>query len=102
MLLCIQISNPDEFDVMVPIPVGRVSIRPFGSDGAFYSVALKRGRSPLKKFEENGTLSASKMLEEFRTEVKKSVMQFRGEYQNESLWQRQNAHPCVPTSPNPF
>ncbi|KAM9345013.1 cyclic GMP-AMP synthase [Symphorus nematophorus] len=69
----LKISNPDEFDVMLPIPVDRVSIEPFGEDGAFYSVALKRGNSPLKKFEEKDTLSASKMLKEFREEVKKSV-----------------------------
>lgn len=81
MFLCIQISNPDEFDVMLPIPVDRVDIKPFGEDGAFYSVALKRGRSPLQKFQEDSTLSASKMLQEFRDEVKKSVKGFEGECQ---------------------
>ncbi|XP_070833966.1 cyclic GMP-AMP synthase [Chaetodon trifascialis] len=69
----LKICNPDEFDVMLPIPVDRVNVRPYGNDGAFYSVALKRGNSPLEKFQENGVLSASKMLDEFRTEVKKSV-----------------------------
>lgn len=83
MFLCIQISNPDEFDVMLPIPVDRVTIEPFKDDGAFYSVGLKRGKSPLQKFQETATLSASKMLEEFREEVKKSVKEFKGEYQNE-------------------
>ncbi|XP_033469381.1 cyclic GMP-AMP synthase [Epinephelus lanceolatus] len=72
----LKISNPDEFDVMLPIPVDRVNIRPFGEDGAFYSVELKRGNSPLKKFGEIGTLSASEMLKEFRDEVKKCVKQF--------------------------
>ncbi|XP_019118291.2 cyclic GMP-AMP synthase [Larimichthys crocea] len=72
----LKISNPDEFDVMLPIPVGRVDIKLFGEDGAFYSVALKRGRSPLQKFQEDSTLSASKMLQEFRDEVKKSVKRF--------------------------
>ncbi|TKS85873.1 Cyclic GMP-AMP synthase [Collichthys lucidus] len=72
----LKISNPDEFDVMLPIPVDRVDIKPFGEDGAFYSVALKRGRSPLQKFQEDSTLSASKMLKEFRDEVKKSVKGF--------------------------
>ncbi|XP_076598410.1 uncharacterized protein cgasa [Chaetodon auriga] len=71
----LKICNPDEFDVMLPFPVDRVDIRPYGNDGAFYSVALKRGKSPLEKFQENGVLSASKMLNEFRTEVKKSVAQ---------------------------
>lgn len=95
VFLCIQISNPDEFDVMLPIPVGRVKVSPFGSDGAFYSVALKRGRSPLQKFEENGTLSGSKMLNEFRAEVKKSVKQCKGEYQNESLWLAETKSPAI-------
>lgn len=82
LFLCIQISNPDEFDVMVPIPVDRVNIEQFGQDGAFYSVELKRGNSPLQKFQENNTLSASEMLDEFREEVKKCVKPFKGDYQN--------------------
>ncbi|KAM6915808.1 cyclic GMP-AMP synthase [Xenentodon cancila] len=69
----LKISNPDEFDVMLPIPVDRVNIEPFGDDGAFYSVRLKRGVSPLQKFEANSILSATKMLEEFRKEVKKCL-----------------------------
>lgn len=62
---------------MLPVPVDRVNVTPFGDDGAFYSVALKRGKSPLQKFETTGgTLSASEMLKEFRDEVMKSVKQF--------------------------
>ena len=85
MFLCIQISNPDEFDVMLPIPVERVDIEPFGIDGAFYSVALKRGKSPLTKFQqeregETSILSASDMLKEFREEVTKCVKTFKGKY----------------------
>lgn len=87
MCLCTQIANPDEFDVMIAIPVGRVNIEPFGDDGAFYRVALKRGNSPLKKFQEKDTLSASEMLQEFREEVKKSVKEFTGGDQNDTLWQ---------------
>lgn len=82
LFLCIQISNPDEFDVMVPIRVDRVNTEQFGEDGAFYSVELKRGNSPLQKFQENYTLSASEMLDEFREEVKKCVKPFKGDYQN--------------------
>lgn len=81
MFLCTQISNPDEFDVMLPIPVDRVNVHPFGEDGAFYSVELKRGNSPLKKFGETGALSASEMLKEFRDEVKKCVKQYESEQQ---------------------
>ncbi|KAL3971799.1 polymeric immunoglobulin receptor [Sarotherodon galilaeus] len=62
----LKICNPDEFDVMLPILVDRVKLEPFGNDGAFYSVELKQ----------NGILSATKMLNEFREEVKKCVKNF--------------------------
>lgn len=77
-----QICNPDEFDVMLPILVKRVKLEPFGNDGAFYSVGLKRGQKNLERFLENGILSATKMLNEFREEVKKCVKNFTGEYQS--------------------
>ena len=67
---------------MLPMLVNRANVEPFGKDGAFYSVGLKRGNSPLKKFQENNTLSASDMLKEFRDEVKKCVKGFTGERQN--------------------
>ncbi|XP_042358679.1 cyclic GMP-AMP synthase [Plectropomus leopardus] len=73
----LKISNPDEFDVMLAMPVDRVNINPFRQDGAFYSVQLKRGKNPLKVFEENDILSASEMLKEFRKEVKTCVKQFK-------------------------
>ncbi|XP_071385723.1 cyclic GMP-AMP synthase [Centroberyx affinis] len=70
----LKISNPDEFDVMLTIPIDRVDIKPFSDDGAFYSVALKRGKCCLDPFrKEDGTLPASEILKEFREEVKKSV-----------------------------
>ncbi|XP_069568405.1 cyclic GMP-AMP synthase [Brachyistius frenatus] len=73
----LKIYHPDEFDVMMPIPVDRVDIEPFGNDGAFYSVGLKRGSHPLKQFQEDSTLSGSNLLEEFRKEVMKSVKEFK-------------------------
>uniref|UniRef100_A0A667XAG7 Cyclic GMP-AMP synthase n=1 Tax=Myripristis murdjan TaxID=586833 RepID=A0A667XAG7_9TELE len=70
----LKISNPDEFDVMLTVPISRVDIQPFTDDGAFYSVALKRGKTPLDKFrKENNTISGSEILHEFRNEVKKCV-----------------------------
>uniref|UniRef100_A0A3B4FRW2 Cyclic GMP-AMP synthase n=1 Tax=Pundamilia nyererei TaxID=303518 RepID=A0A3B4FRW2_9CICH len=75
----LKICNPDEFDVMLPILVDRVKLEPFGTDGAFYSVELKRGQKNLERFLENGILSATKMLNEFREEVKKCVKNFTGE-----------------------
>ncbi|TDH01534.1 hypothetical protein EPR50_G00181050 [Perca flavescens] len=74
----LKISKPDEFDIMLAIPVDRVNVNPFGDDGAYYSVELKRGESPLQKFLEKNILSASKMLKEFRDEVKKCVKRFPG------------------------
>ncbi|XP_020335702.1 cyclic GMP-AMP synthase [Oncorhynchus kisutch] len=70
----LKISDPDEFDVMFNFPVERVDIRPFGDDGAFYSVAFKRGKHSLDRFKNrDNTVSASEMLKEFRNEVKTSV-----------------------------
>lgn len=82
MFLCIQISNPDEFDVMLPILVERVNIEPYTDDGAFYKVALKRDKNPIQHFQEGNILSGSKMLKEFREEVKKSVKEFKGKHQS--------------------
>ncbi|KAJ8402714.1 hypothetical protein AAFF_G00363860 [Aldrovandia affinis] len=75
----VKISEPDEFDVMLTIPVDRVDLHMFDSDGAFYSVALKRTprTNPLRCFlQDDNTISASKMLNEFRDHVKKSVESF--------------------------
>ena len=65
---------------MMTVPIDRVDIQPFGDDGAFYSVALKRGERSLKRFmQEDNTLSAYEMLKEFRQEVKKCVKMRKGE-----------------------
>lgn len=66
---------------MLTIPIDRVDIKPFGDDGAFYSVALKRGKSPLDRFmKEDNTIVASEMLKNFREEVKKCVKTMKSEY----------------------
>ncbi|XP_020776804.2 cyclic GMP-AMP synthase [Boleophthalmus pectinirostris] len=70
----LKISNPDEFDIMFPIPVERIEIQPYSGDGAFYVVSLKRGYNPLKKFQQEGKpLPASEILQEFRREVIDSI-----------------------------
>ncbi|KAK7140249.1 hypothetical protein R3I94_012761 [Phoxinus phoxinus] len=72
----VKICEPDEFDVMLTIPVERVDLEQFDTAGAFYSVALKRhpNRHPLDIFlNEDKTIQASKMLSEFRDAVKESV-----------------------------
>ena len=71
---------------MLTVPIDRVDLQPFGADGAFYRVALKRGESPLKCFmqeddtlkKDDNTLSAHDMLKEFRKEVKKCVKIMQG------------------------
>ncbi|XP_034407549.1 cyclic GMP-AMP synthase, partial [Cyclopterus lumpus] len=57
----VKISNPDEFDVMLPVPVKQVDVHPFGGDGALYS-----------------TLSANRVLQKFRDEVEKYIKQCTG------------------------
>uniref|UniRef100_A0A8C6UJ59 Cyclic GMP-AMP synthase n=1 Tax=Neogobius melanostomus TaxID=47308 RepID=A0A8C6UJ59_9GOBI len=75
----LKISNPDEFDIMFPIPVPRVHIEQFSDDGAFYIASLKRGYSPLKQFQSDSKpLPASEILQEFRKEVIKSIRTFPG------------------------
>ncbi|XP_046885482.1 cyclic GMP-AMP synthase [Hypomesus transpacificus] len=76
----LKISNPDEFDVMLTVPVNRVLVQLFGDDGAFYTVALKRGKHQLNRFvhEEDYTISAFKMLKDFRKEVKACVKSIEG------------------------
>ncbi|XP_056327073.1 cyclic GMP-AMP synthase [Danio aesculapii] len=72
----LKICEPDEFDVMLTVPVERVDIQMFDEAGAFYSIALKRhpNKHPLDKFlNEDKTIQASDMLNEFRDAVKKAV-----------------------------
>ncbi|XP_076830960.1 cyclic GMP-AMP synthase isoform X4 [Brachyhypopomus gauderio] len=70
----VKICQPDEFDVMLTIPVERVEVQHFGEEGAFYSVAMKRQKHPLNRFlNEDNTIKASEMLAEFRDKVKEVV-----------------------------
>lgn len=71
---------------MLPIPVDRVTVNPLRENGAYYSVGLKRGTSPLKKFQEKETLSASQMLDEFREEVKKCAKKHPGVYESNTFF----------------
>ncbi|KAL2083472.1 hypothetical protein ACEWY4_021246 [Coilia grayii] len=72
----LKISSPDEFDVMFTVRVDRVDVQPFGSDGAYYSVRFKRlpKKHVLDQFlQDDDILCASKMLAEFRREVKEAL-----------------------------
>ncbi|KAK9964442.1 hypothetical protein ABG768_005613 [Culter alburnus] len=82
----VKICEPDEFDVMLTIPVERVDIEQFDEAGAFYSVALKRhpNKHPLDRFlNEDKTIQASKMLSEFRDAIKEALekLQYKIEMQ---------------------
>ncbi|KAK2896763.1 hypothetical protein Q8A67_011251 [Cirrhinus molitorella] len=73
----VKICEPDEFDVMLTIPVERVDIQNFDEAGAFYTVALKRNPTKqhlLDRFlNEDKTIKASEMLHEFREAIKEAV-----------------------------
>lgn len=61
---------------MFTILVDRVDVESFGPDGAYYSVKFKRHpqRHPLKEFLlDDETICASKIMTEFRHEVKEAV-----------------------------
>ena len=60
---------------MLAVSVESVDIQPFGEDGAFYSVAMKRHQKhPLDRFlNEDKTIRASEMLKEFRDKVKEAA-----------------------------
>ncbi|KAI7805301.1 cyclic GMP-AMP synthase [Triplophysa rosa] len=79
----VKICEPDEFDVMLTIPVERVDTQEFNDNGAFYSIALKRhpNKHPLDRFlNEDKTIRASEMLNEFRHGVKEAVESLKSIY----------------------
>ncbi|NWU94984.1 CGAS synthase, partial [Upupa epops] len=71
----LQISEPDEFDIMFAIPVTRLELHESDDTGAFYYVTLKRNPQKcfLKFLDEDGKLSAFKMLQTLREIIKREV-----------------------------
>ncbi|XP_051775566.1 cyclic GMP-AMP synthase isoform X2 [Erpetoichthys calabaricus] len=69
----VKISEANEFDFMLTMPVDRVKLETFGEEVAFYHVSLKRNaKKELENFVvDETTLSANLMLTEFRKEIKK-------------------------------
>ncbi|NWX64931.1 CGAS synthase, partial [Promerops cafer] len=72
----VKISEPNEFDIMLVMPVTRLQLDASDDTGAFYYVTFKR--SPTKKgwlkfLEEDGKLSAFKMLQALREIIKQEV-----------------------------
>lgn len=76
-----QISKPNEFDIMLVMPVKRIQLDEADDTGAFYYVSFKRSpkeKGWLKFLEEDGKLSAFKMLQALREIIKQEVKNITG------------------------
>ncbi|XP_062344568.1 cyclic GMP-AMP synthase [Cinclus cinclus] len=72
----VKISEPNEFDIMLVMPVVRIQLDEADDTGAFYYVSFKRSpkeKGWLKFLEEDGKLSAFKMLQALREIIKQEV-----------------------------
>ncbi|XP_062429076.1 cyclic GMP-AMP synthase, partial [Rhea pennata] len=72
----VKISEPNEFDIMLTMPVTRLQLDECDGTGAFYYLTFKRNPKEkyLSKFlDEDGKLSALKMLEALRKIIKEEV-----------------------------
>ncbi|KAI1241140.1 Cyclic GMP-AMP synthase, partial [Lamprotornis superbus] len=72
----VKISEPNEFDIMLVMPVARIQLDEADDTGAFYYVSFKRSpkeKGWLKFLEEDGKLSAFKMLQALREIIKQEV-----------------------------
>ncbi|NXS06745.1 CGAS synthase, partial [Neodrepanis coruscans] len=72
----VKISEPNEFDIMLVITVARLQLEESDDTGAYYYLSLKR--SPQEKYllkflDEDGKLSAFKMLQALREIIKQEV-----------------------------
>ncbi|XP_010706063.1 cyclic GMP-AMP synthase, partial [Meleagris gallopavo] len=72
----VKISEPNEFDIMLVMPVTRLQLDECDDTGAFYYLTFKR--NPKEKYlnrflDEDGKLSAFKMLKELRRIIKEEV-----------------------------
>ncbi|OXB71734.1 UNVERIFIED_CONTAM: hypothetical protein H355_002824, partial [Colinus virginianus] len=70
------ISEPNEFDIMLVMPVTRLQLDECDDTGAYYYLTFKR--NPKEKYlnrflDEDGKLSAFKMLKELREIIKQEV-----------------------------
>ncbi|NXP25970.1 CGAS synthase, partial [Scytalopus superciliaris] len=72
----VKISEPNEFDIMLVMPVPRLQLDESDDTGAYYYLTLKRNPKEkyLSKFlDEDGKLSAFKMLQALRNIIKQEV-----------------------------
>ncbi|XP_072189111.1 cyclic GMP-AMP synthase [Excalfactoria chinensis] len=78
----VKISEPNEFDIMLVMPVTRVQLDECDDTGAYYYLTFKRNPKEkyLHKFlDEDGKLSAIKMLQELRRIIKEEVKHIKNE-----------------------
>ncbi|NWI24157.1 CGAS synthase, partial [Sula dactylatra] len=72
----LQISEPNEFDIMLVIPVTRLHLEESDDTGAYYYLTFKRNPKEkylLKYLDEDGKLSGFKMLQALREIIKQEV-----------------------------
>ncbi|KFQ74135.1 Cyclic GMP-AMP synthase, partial [Phoenicopterus ruber ruber] len=72
----LQISEPNEFDIMLVMPVARLQLDECDDTGAYYYLTFKRNpkeKCLLKFLDEDGKLSAFKMLQALREIIKQEV-----------------------------
>ncbi|XP_078398062.1 cyclic GMP-AMP synthase [Cetorhinus maximus] len=76
----VKISEPNEFDIMITVPVKRIDFMEVDSEGAFYQVAFKRnpGTNPLSQFVYDGTLSAEEMICHLRKLIREAAKALSG------------------------
>uniref|UniRef100_A0A8C3N753 Mab-21-like nucleotidyltransferase domain-containing protein n=1 Tax=Geospiza parvula TaxID=87175 RepID=A0A8C3N753_GEOPR len=77
----VKISEPNEFDIMLVMPVTRIQLDESDDTGAYYYVSFKRSpkeKGWLKFLEEDGKLSAFKMLQALREIIKQEVKNIKG------------------------
>ncbi|NXE87467.1 CGAS synthase, partial [Menura novaehollandiae] len=72
----VKISEPNEFDIMLVMPVARIQLDEADDTGAYYYLEFKRNPKEkylLKFLDEDGKLSAFKMLQALREIIKQEV-----------------------------
>ncbi|KAM7118303.1 cyclic GMP-AMP synthase isoform 1-T1 [Ciconia maguari] len=72
----VKISEPNEFDIMLVMPVTRLQLDECDDTGAYYYLTLKRNpkeKHLFKFLDEDGKLSALKMLQALRQIIKQEV-----------------------------
>ncbi|XP_071597654.1 cyclic GMP-AMP synthase [Heliangelus exortis] len=72
----VKISEPDEFDIMLVMPVSRLQLEACDDTGAYYYVSFKRNPKEkylLKFLDEDGKLSAFKNIQALRDIIKREV-----------------------------